>query len=731
VAGQTYSPYRRTVQRPAELGQAAPARRSGLSQAILAAEPSRSVPARRATSAGVSTTGSGLSNPAARRWVVLGAIGIISSLLLTVAVALLSTRGVASADVPQAEPARQSRVTLVREIGGIPRSPTPGTGVTASAPAAPGEAGVADASGGPSVASAALRQLRRVGRAIVTVDGIRRLALGGAVPFMDGAPATALLPDESDAPRTVALADAESTADPDGEPEAGMTFLRLADTGAGRTDAVVLASPVAATPTPKSASQSVAATSVPPTAVPPTATSVPPTATAVPPTATSVPPTQTPVVVTATPLPATQTPVVVTATPEPTRRATRTPTPEIAVVIVTATPIPAQYPSALAPYLPQGALPWLATAPTNTPSPFIITAAPPTAVPTNTAIPTATPHVAAEARTASAPNASSAASSAPRRSEPAPAGPAPILSEAGTRTPLNPTPRTAARQQPSAPAQPAQAGQPAPGVAAAAPAAPAEPSILEKLAARALLAVNAARAQAGALPLARNAALDTASALHAQYDVTTGQAEGNFQSRGTPLFVGETPSARVARAAGSRAPAGERVAEVMALGEVEPERAVQGWLDSVYHRVLVLDLAAQYAGFGQHTAGTATTAVMDLGGRRDVANASGWFPASGATEVPTRCACDDYAEATGKTGPFGYPVTLLLGQVRPQGMPAIAQLTEGSEEGPGVAAELVDAYGNPTLLPSAPLKPGTKYVVRLAWTNGPSVTWAFTTAAAQ
>jgi hypothetical protein len=194
------------------------------------------------------------------------------------------------------------------------------------------------------------------------------------------------------------------------------------------------------------------------------------------------------------------------------------------------------------------------------------------------------------------------------------------------------------------------------------------------------------------------------------------------------MFLGETPSARVARAAGTRGPAIDRIAEVMALGEAEPERAVQGWLDSVFHRVVLLDLAAQYAGFGQHTAGTATTAVMDLGGRRDVANASGWYPSNGATEVPTRCACDDYAEATGKPGTFGYPVTLLLGQVRPQGMPAIARLSEGSEDGPGVAAELVDAYGNPTLLPKAPLKAGTKYVVRMAWTNGPSVTWAFTTA---
>jgi hypothetical protein len=210
--------------------------------------------------------------------------------------------------------------------------------------------------------------------------------------------------------------------------------------------------------------------------------------------------------------------------------------------------------------------------------------------------------------------------------------------------------------------------------------------------------------------------------------VATGQAEGNFQTRGSLLFVGETPAARAARAAGSRSPAVERVAEVMALGEVEPERAVQGWLDSVYHRVLILDLAAQYGGFGQQTAGSSTTAVLDLGGRRDVANASGWFPSSGATEVPTRCICDDYAEATGKPGPFGYPVTLLLGQVKPRGLPTLARLSEGTEDGPGVAAELVDAYGNPTLLPNAPLKPATRYVVRLSWTNGPSVSWAFTTA---
>src|SRR5688572_9103463 len=78
----------------------------------------------------------GLADPAARRWVILGGLGILSSLLLTVAVALLSSRGVASADVPQAaaEAPARNRLTMVREIGGVQKSPTPGTGVTASAP---------------------------------------------------------------------------------------------------------------------------------------------------------------------------------------------------------------------------------------------------------------------------------------------------------------------------------------------------------------------------------------------------------------------------------------------------------------------------------------------------------------------------------------------------------------------------------------------------------------------
>lgn len=789
AAQQTYSPYRRggrPIAKPAGYGRTPSPRRSALSQALLAPEASDLPPARRSLSSGgrVSRGPSlaGLVDPAARRWVVLGALGIVSSLLLTIAVALLSNRGTASADVPPAETARAAArgVTVVREIGGAPRSPTPSTGQVASAPAEPGSATAGSAGPGissgtgpsaiQSVATTALRQLRKVGRAIVSTDGIRRLALGGAVPFVEAGSVTASTNGTTPAadPREVAMTETDTVADPDVTLGAGSIFLRLADdagadaflasvAGLGQpsqTGVVALASPPAISATSPVRQADVTATTVPATAtpVPPTATSVPPTATpggvttkpvtltATPVVATATPVVVTPtpivatataVVVTATPIPATQTPVIITATPEPTRRATRTPTPE--TIVVTATPssggtgiFPGSWQEAIA----RGQIPFINSAATSTPQPAFIMGPPPTPAPTNTPIPTATLYVIPDPRSAPVTAVPAPPTSTPHRPDPTPSGPAPILAESGTRTPINPTPAATPRAgAPGTGQQQVQAGQPTSGAGTAAQAQPTDPSVLEKLATRALLAVNTARAQAGAMPLARTGALDTASSLHAQYDVATGQTQGNFQAKGNALFLGETPGDRVARAAASaRSQSVDRVAEVMALGETEPERAVQGWLDSVYHRVLVLDLAAQYAGFGQQTSGPATTAVLDLGGKREVANASGWFPASGATEVPTRCICDDYAEATGKSGPFGYPVTLLLGQVRPQGMPTVARLSENDENGTGVVADVVDAYGNPTLLPQQPLKPNTKYVVRMAWANGPSVSWSFTTA---
>ena len=803
MPGQTYSPYGSNgrppgvptgvVGRPGRAPRQTPARLTpGVANPALA--PTRVMPD---AAIRPSRTVAPI-DPNARRWVLLGALGIASSIVLTIGVALLGSREIASADQPVAV-ATPNRTTLVREIGGIAKSPTPaGTGSVS---------GPEDAQ--RVAPSDALRPPRRVGRATVAADGSRTMALGGAVPFVDAATRIAAAP--ADLAASILAWATPSDAHADDHAEADPVFLSFAGTRDGgflslsgpsnlvATAASPVASAMAATPAPTGAARSApastatvttaAATSVPPTvaamSTPVPATAVPATAvpaTAVPATATRVP---------STPVPPTAAPIVVvfaTATPEPTRKPTKTPEPQPTstprTVVVTATPDPRAWPSSSQSVIPQTGYPQAghpqagypqagypqagypqsgaaiqsgAQTPVLQPgqwpsSVMLPPAATPTALPTSTVAATATPRPtqrpvesSSSSGTSAAPASSGASGSAPaassgtRRSAEA----APILEDRGTPGPT--APRTAAPAADTREAAPSAAPSSAPaaqsaasasapatgatgatGATAAPTSGPREPSPQEKLAARALTAINAARTRAGALPLGRHQALDTASWLHAQYDVATGQVEGNFQASNTPLFVGETPLARVARANGGK-PGLERVGEVMAVGEADPEAVVQGWLNSVFHRALLLDLMAQFGGYGQHGASGATSAVLDLAGRRDTSNASGWFPAAGATDVPTRCACDDYAEASGKDGPFGYPVTLLLGSARPTGMPTLARLTEGTEDGTQVAAELVDAFGNPTLVPLEPLKPATKYHARMQWTGGPDVTWSFTT----
>src|SRR5205814_6202248 len=100
VVGQTYSPYRksgRPLVRPAGFGRPAAPRHAGLSSPAPAA-PSDAAPSRPVTP--IAQNVGGLADPRARRWVILGALGIASSLLLTIGVALLSNRGIASASAP-------------------------------------------------------------------------------------------------------------------------------------------------------------------------------------------------------------------------------------------------------------------------------------------------------------------------------------------------------------------------------------------------------------------------------------------------------------------------------------------------------------------------------------------------------------------------------------------------------------------------------------------------------
>lgn len=66
--------------------------------------------------------------PFPRRWLALGAIGLLTSLLLTAAIAALGLRGVASADFQTSPTPRPTSLPFLAQIGGLARTPTPGVG---------------------------------------------------------------------------------------------------------------------------------------------------------------------------------------------------------------------------------------------------------------------------------------------------------------------------------------------------------------------------------------------------------------------------------------------------------------------------------------------------------------------------------------------------------------------------------------------------------------------------
>ncbi|MCC7105444.1 MAG: hypothetical protein IT307_09905 [Chloroflexi bacterium] len=353
-------------------------------------------------------------------------------------------------------------------------------------------------------------------------------------------------------------------------------------------------------------------------------------------------------------------------------------------------------------------------APTTLPAPTTVPATP-TIAPTPTVqdltvrVPALGAHAAATPATPPSP---AVAAPTARSAEPAP-----ILAER-TRPVLQPPAPRAASAQPQDVAPPASTVTAVPSK---------EPTTTEQFAARALAAANGARARAGALPLLRHSALDTSAGAHAQYASASNDSNLNGEMPGSDLFTGETPAIRVTRANTGRPPALSRVGEVMSLGEPDPERIVAGWLASVYHRAVLLDLAAQFGGFGRRSDDASANAVLDLAGRRDLSSAVGRYPGDGQSGVPIGCVCDDYAVASDRTGPFGFPVTLLLGGATPGGQLS-ARLYENNGADVEVPVDLVDAFGQPTIVPRAPLKPNTRYTARFQWSGGPDLRWSFTTA---
>ncbi len=198
---------------------------------------------------------------------------------------------------------------------------------------------------------------------------------------------------------------------------------------------------------------------------------------------------------------------------------------------------------------------------------------------------------------------------------------------------------------------------------------------------------------------------------------------------------GESMIERIDAAGGST---GAGASEVIAF-ETTPTRAVDGWMDTLYHRVPILDPSARFCGYGEVIEGLSKTInTMDFVVGDTVADREGihLYPYDGQTDVPT--SWNGYESPQPPEPPNGYPsgpiVTLTLGKGGWMG--ETHELF--NEVGDPVEHTYLDQYNDDHLqgwntvaiYANEPLDPDATYQVhiRINDSGAPrSIRWSFTT----
>ncbi len=240
---------------------------------------------------------------------------------------------------------------------------------------------------------------------------------------------------------------------------------------------------------------------------------------------------------------------------------------------------------------------------------------------------------------------------------------------------------------------------------------------------QALERANLYRARAGVMLLCLHPAIVTAAQNHANYymlnhdDPSAWEYGAHGEVEGKPGYTGRWPSDRI-KAAGFPWSGGSEVMHFIG----DPIASVDGWMATVYHRVIMLDPDAHYTGYGYGKDGSVAVVavdVMDFGtGPTDKGI---WrplcyplaYPADGQTEVPISWDGGEYPDPLppDASRPVGYPFTI-------QGAGGLLEV-EWAEMRDG-SGNLVEVHPNPpdcsgfncyALIPVSPLQPNTTYTV--------------------
>lgn len=258
---------------------------------------------------------------------------------------------------------------------------------------------------------------------------------------------------------------------------------------------------------------------------------------------------------------------------------------------------------------------------------------------------------------------------------------------------------------------------------------------------RALAEVNRYRQAAGVAPLTYDPRLAAAAAAQARYLVENPaqvDVNGHAQTPGGKGFIAETVGGR-ARYFTYDGGSTEVINFVR-----RAEDAVSGWMDTLYHRVPLIQPGMTVMGYGVASGGELTVNAAQLGPNYAASGLVRWPPAGQVGVQPQWDGLETpnpFAIYPQVQGPVGYPITLTFGERTRQ-----LRLTEWSLTGPEGSVPLLpyDPARDPNLkdddtvavIPEAPLRPGARYTVRLAGQVdlGKGIapfaeTWSFTTAA--
>jgi len=237
-------------------------------------------------------------------------------------------------------------------------------------------------------------------------------------------------------------------------------------------------------------------------------------------------------------------------------------------------------------------------------------------------------------------------------------------------------------------------------------------------------ALDRVRAMAGLPSLRCDAATAAAAAAHCAYVAANGTFS-HVEVNGKPKFYGERFIQRMARAKASDTAAAEVMATLRGADAIE---AHGGWMNSVYHRSILL--RRELVSFGYGSAESCST--IDFG--RNTASVDGAavvWPPNGATSVPWSFGASDELpnplpghDVVGSpisivgTSSFDHPSAVVTG---PSGSVAVKLISPDSDE-----TGLVRA-GELHVVPLAPLEPNTRYTATIRARSGDkSVVYATT-----